>query len=96
MPCKDEVLGTWVRTQRTALKKDTLSDEQKEMLNSAGFVLTVHIALGYDMQWKSMFDALKQYKNEHNHCKVPCKDEVLGSCVRTQRAAFKKATLSDE
>ena len=48
------------------------------------------------MQWKSMFDALKQYKNEPNHCNVPCRDEVLGTWVKTSRAAFKKDTLSDE
>ena len=67
VPRREGGLGTWVRSQRTAFKENKPSDEQKEMLNSAGFVWTVDFALGCDMQWKSMFDALKQYKSEYNH-----------------------------
>ena len=98
VPQNEGSLGGWVNRQRKAFRKDTLSDERKAMLNSAGFAWTVAGTKEgqHDKRWKSKFDKLKEYKRERNHCNVPQNDAVLGTWVSTQRAAFKKDELSDE
>jgi len=77
-------------------KENTLSDERIAMLDSAGFVWTFGREGQRDMQWKSMFGKLEQYKREHNHCNVPRSEKSLDGWVNSQRIAFKKDTLSDE
>ena len=97
VPQKEEGgLDGWVKNQRFAFKKDTLSDERIAMLDSAGFVWTFGREGQHDMQWKSMFGKLEQYKREHNHCNVPRSEKSLGGWVDRQRTAFKENTLSDE
>eukprot|EP00550_Attheya_septentrionalis_P004429 CAMPEP_0198283158 /NCGR_PEP_ID=MMETSP1449-20131203/2828_1 /TAXON_ID=420275 /ORGANISM="Attheya septentrionalis, Strain CCMP2084" /LENGTH=1129 /DNA_ID=CAMNT_0043979683 /DNA_START=92 /DNA_END=3481 /DNA_ORIENTATION=+ len=83
-----------------------LTDDRRKRLEDIGFVWSVRdkdtpvkqtpVTLtrnSYDDQWDVMFERLKKYKEEHQHCLVPkrCKeDPKLGTWVDTQRVQYKK------
>ena len=82
-------LGTWVNFYR--LKKDELTPDQLERLNSLGF--------SWDPiteQWEQNFAALQKFHKREGHCRVPqCHQEgslKLGSWVTRQRAEKTRLT----
>ena len=61
-------LGSWVGKQRH--KKETMSGERREKLNSIGFTWKVreaHILV----DWEIRFQQLVEYKRVHGNCNVP-------------------------
>ena len=61
-------LGKWVMTQRT--KKETMSEERRNKLNSIGFTWKVR-ATPIPVDWEVRFQELVEYKRVHGHCNVP-------------------------
>ena len=47
-------------------------------------------------RWSKKYFALKQFKQENGHCKVPRANKDLGIWVKDMRANFKKKILSQE
>ena len=84
-------LGKWVGDQRT--KKDTLSEEKRNKLNSLGFGWN-----RYKDVWNTGFNFLMDYHAKHKHTLVPAREKFkgynLGGWVSVQRT--KKDTLSEE
>jgi DNA-binding TFAR19-related protein (PDSD5 family) len=76
-------LGNWVGFQRS--KKDKLTPDQLERLNSLGFSWDPR-----SEQWEQGFAALQKFHEREGHCRVPAKRRVgglnLGGWVRKQRA----------
>lgn len=91
--CKeDPALGGWVNHQRS--KKDKLSDEQRQLLDSIGFAWSCR---NRNKTWNPMIDALKQFKKIHGHCDVPEQyqaDQKLADFVKEQRAKYNRGQLS--
>eukprot|EP00957_Ditylum_brightwellii_P057976 4395799-Ditylum_brightwellii.AAC.1 len=85
-------LGKWVSIQRVSYKKNTLSSDRIEQLNSIGFTWDEHEQL-----WKDKFDQLCAFKAQNGHCNVSKFDaqkKSLGGWVNQQRFLYKKNTLS--
>ena len=76
-------LTQWVRNKR--FKKDALTPEQIERLDSLGFSWSPQ-----NEQWNEAFEALKKFQNREGHCRVPKgfkEDRVsLGRWVNKQRS----------
>ena len=88
----NQQLGNWVRKQRT--KKETMSENRRNQLNSIGFVwrLIEHAIV----DWEVRFQQLVDYKRVHSNCNVPREyktNKQLGKWVDTQRTA--KETMSE-
>jgi len=94
---KDGVkLGVWVKRQRQAHRKGSISEEQSGRLNELGFRWYLHTS-----SWEDKFQRLEQYIEENGDCLVPenfkTKDGTkLGSWVNRHRQAHRKGSLSDE
>ena len=90
---RDKELAHWVRNQRVAYKKGTLSQERIKNLEELGFIWDPH-----DACWGENYKKLLGFKKEWGHCLVPYgyKDRDLAHWVRNQRIAYKTGTLSQE
>eukprot|EP00814_Leptocylindrus_danicus_P013717 CAMPEP_0116014170 /NCGR_PEP_ID=MMETSP0321-20121206/6131_1 /TAXON_ID=163516 /ORGANISM="Leptocylindrus danicus var. danicus, Strain B650" /LENGTH=385 /DNA_ID=CAMNT_0003483797 /DNA_START=143 /DNA_END=1303 /DNA_ORIENTATION=- len=92
-------LGSWVRKQRERYKAlingerlmknggAILSTEEFDLLQDIDFVWSVH-----EYIWKTRYEELMEYKNEHGNCLVPgkySKNPSLGNWVDLQRARYK-------
>jgi len=87
-------LGMWVRSQRKSYKKNALSSDRIQQLNSMGIVWDP-----LEHAWSENFDQLCAFKAQHGHCDVSENDEgnrSLGLWGRTQRKSYKKNTLSSD
>ena len=96
-------LEKWIKNQRIAKKKGTLSQEREEKLLAIGMIFAVH-----DVQWDKMYDLAQKYYKYHGNLSVPQRfkttngyeyDESgfnLGSWIYTQRQFKKKGTLIQE
>ena len=77
-------LGQWVSVQRRA--KDQMLPERKQRLDDLGFVWDP-----FSEGWEAGFAALKAYKEQHGHCRVPVTHKLngftLGQWVSVQRRA---------
>lgn len=90
-------LSQWVSSQRFKYKArqqgrkigEAIKEEQIELLNSLGFCWDPK---GYT--WWTMYEALKEYKMEHETCAVPQSHPTLGTWVRHQRRACRELVLS--
>jgi hypothetical protein len=64
-------LGWWARTQKSARngtsKNNHLTPQRIAQLDAAGFVW----GSALDEQWNTMFNRLKQFKQQYGHCGVP-------------------------
>jgi hypothetical protein len=60
----DNALARWVAHQRS--KKDEISEERRERLNSLGLVWTP-----FDHAWQKGFFALETFRCREGHCRVP-------------------------
>ena len=93
-------LGAWARGQRQSYKKNNLSAERVEMLESIGFEWTrPKGATPDDDTWWKRLGELEEYKNKHGDCNVSRKFDAnpqLGEWVMNQRGFYKKNNLSSE
>jgi hypothetical protein len=95
----DFKLGQWVSVQRSAYKNGTISSERISRLDELGFNWGQRIDLSKTRTWDENFALLKSFKAEYGHCRVPQiykYDLQLGRWVASQRANYKKASLSSE
>ncbi|MDA8953422.1 Helicase associated domain protein [Pseudomonadales bacterium] len=90
-------LGTWVSTQRTALKKGWLKSDSKrhEALTSVNFVWNID-----ESKWQFGLHHLAAFKTQTGHC-TPEKDDIfrdfrIGIWVSNQRSAYNKAKLTSQ
>ena len=84
-------LGHWVTSQRTARRKDKLSEERIQKLDNLGLEWSSN---GNTRYWDERLDELRKYKAEHGHCNVPQGQGPLGTWVHNQRQ--REGTLSEE
>jgi hypothetical protein len=96
---KIEVLGRWVRAQRTCHAEKTLLDHRKELLEKVSFVWVV-LAKGQSNfklgQWERMYSRLLEYREKHGDCLVSRDDpdnRELSVWVEQQRAALKDGSI---
>ena len=59
-------LEQWVSHQRTRLKQDKMTDEQRRCLEALGFAWDPR-----DAYWEEMFAELERYKERFGDCNVP-------------------------
>lgn len=90
----DVKLGLWLQTQRDLFKKGILSEERKQQLLKAGFILDP-----FEDTWKKTFNLYIALKTEFG--REPNRNEIyqgvkLGIWCANQRTAFKNGTLSEE
>ena len=94
-------LGKWVYNQRQSYKKNKLSSERVEALESLGFEWTRPKGKepDDDSAWWKRFAELEEYKKEHGDCNVPQKFDAnpqLGRWVNAQRRQYKKNKLESD
>ncbi|MDB8542794.1 Helicase associated domain protein, partial [Turicibacter sanguinis] len=85
---ENKILGTWVINQRKAYKEGMLSEDRIELLNELNFDWNP-----LETQWNSMYQQLKEFFIENNHCNVPkryTENKALGTWIGEQRKAYKK------
>jgi len=105
----DGCLHTWVETQKVFYEKDELPPRNVEMLEDLGVDLNERSnfsASRHDFAWHYMFDALKQFYDEHGHTNIPLDypmmDSVAGAerslrnWLQRQREYFGKGKLTDD
>eukprot|EP00957_Ditylum_brightwellii_P025115 1901025-Ditylum_brightwellii.AAC.1 len=85
---KNKSLGLWVRHQRVFYKKNALSSDRVEQLNSIGFIWD---PLEYG--WNEHFNQLCAFKAQKGHFNVP-QNKSLGKWVNQQRVFYKKNVLN--
>ena len=91
VPTNQGPLGEWVCRQRQSYKRENLSRERVDLLESVGFSWEPT-----DEAWATRFDELVGFKNENGDCNVPKAQGPLGMWVSTQRYYYKKGELSQE
>ncbi|OEU06404.1 HA-domain-containing protein [Fragilariopsis cylindrus CCMP1102] len=91
----DTKLLKWVYRQRDRYKTNTISPEEKELLEEIDFVWDV-----LEKQWEENFALLTKFNQKHGHCNVPKNhkesDENLGKWLDRQRTNRKKGILDEE
>ena len=83
----DSSLYNWVLSQRTAFRKNKISENQINDLHSVDFVFDPH-----DAQWYEMFQQLVEYKKKFGHTNVSQLDQdyqMLGRWLNGQRGRKK-------
>ncbi|GKY96992.1 hypothetical protein MPSEU_000658000 [Mayamaea pseudoterrestris] len=102
----DQELGNWVSMQRILWKKNRLSQERVEKLDSLQFTWvlansnkTSEATRGGKLEgkWLEKLHCLMHYREKVGDCNVPksYKQDGLGYWVNNQRAAHAKGDLSD-
>lgn len=95
-------LGRWVNKQREHYKqfvkgeKSPMTPKKVAMLEAIGFEWAK--SKGFAC-WKSHFDDLKKYKDEHGHCDFPTKSKdhtALSRWVTEMRKLYKAGTLTQD
>ncbi|MDY8021212.1 Helicase associated domain protein [Paenibacillus polymyxa] len=88
-------LGKWVNTLRVFLKRNKLSQERIDRLNSIDFMWDT-----FNDSWIKNFNLLLAFKKENNHCNIPqtylIQGVKLGLWVTGQRKDYKNNKLSQE
>jgi len=85
-------LGQWVVNQRVFYKRNTLTSDRIQQLDSIGFEWDPR-----EVSWNEHFDQLCTFKTQNGHSNVSTLDThntSLGNWVRDQRASYKKNALS--
>jgi len=95
---EDLQLGAWVNNQRSAYKRNDISEERKRLLNSIGFELNgMRPGTANRVVWEEMYLRLVAYNTAHNDANVPRHYDVdpqLGNWVATQR--YREKTMTEE
>ena len=112
VPChwkEDVSLGQWVSDQREMRRKRMLRQERIDRLDQIGFKWTVFRMKGVppaafqpglsarDQYWNHQFAALRQFKKQHDYCRVTQANGQQGrlyNWVLRQRSAERDQTLS--
>jgi hypothetical protein len=84
----------WVRNQR--IRKETLSERQRELLEKIGFEWRVTTRASYTFEER--LEQLREYKEEYGHVNVPQKDpqyDGLGRWLNGRRTAKYRGMLPD-
>ena len=93
---EDPQLGKWVSVQRGVYKRNHMSAERANLLNSIGF----DWGIIQHSTWNEMYQRLVRYQEEHNgDTNVPFRyeqDPQLGRWVHKQRHIYKIKKLSTE
>ena len=94
-------LGWWVSIQRRDRRKGKLNSTQIARLDELGFDWSPqHGGVSSDDEgWEKMLEALRTFKNEHGHCRVPAQwsgNPKLANWVATQRQFKKHGELKAE
>ncbi len=87
-------LSHWVGKQRSAWKKNRLSVDRIERLNTIGFIWDTQAAV-----WNKMFGMLQEFKKNSGHCNIPHKwseNIKLSRWVDRIRQLWKEGKLSPE
>jgi Fe-S-cluster formation regulator IscX/YfhJ len=97
----DEKLGYWVQKQRQAFKKNKLSKEQKEKLESINMIWSCRNTYHRTVNpWGYNYELAKQYYKEHKNLLISNKYRIndihLGEWIHTQRKYYKKNKLNQE
>ena len=94
----DTQLGQWALDQRKNYKKENLSVDRIERLESIDFVWDQ-----LEEQWMAMYDSLRAYKNKHKSTQVPRTYAAegnhlphLGSWVYRQKSLYKDGKLLEK
>ena len=91
---ENPALFQWVKRQRHQYKlrkishRSNLTLDRIQMLEDVGFVWDSHRAA-----WDEKFDELKEFKDLHGHCFVPCKwkgNSKLSTWIKRQRRQYRK------
>ena len=89
-------LGRWVSLQRKRGKSGQMRKDRVAQLNGIGFTW---VAGESPRPWAESFELLKEYKEEHGHCRVPKRAEYrgikLGRWMSEQRGAHRAGKLSE-
>lgn len=88
VPIAQGELGTWVSKQRQLRKRNKLSKEKIDALNSLGFTWSTAEA-----EWEYKFKRLCEWTKERGHASVPFNEGELGWWVNTQRQTKRKGKL---
>jgi len=84
-------LHRWIISQRDAKKRDSLSFDRTEKLNSIGFIWALN-----DNLWSRRYAELKDFSKIHGHCIVPTRSGDLGKWVSHQRNRKKSGKITQE
>ncbi|MBS1998892.1 MAG: helicase associated domain-containing protein [Cyanobacteria bacterium SZAS LIN-2] len=85
-------LGTWVRNLRKEVRRNAVSVERVQQLQSIGFDFEV-----LDLKWREKFQQLLAYKERFGHCRVPHRwpeNRSLARWVNIQREKKRVGRLS--
>ena len=93
-------LGSWLSHQRVAYKKHSegkpsrITQERIDQLEAVGLDFNDTKQKRDEAQWQSKLELLRQYREQHGHCRVPQRYEIngvkLGNWLSHQRVAYKK------
>jgi superfamily II DNA or RNA helicase len=89
-------LPGWVAEQRSALRRNLLSEEQQEKLMALG-VCDENASI--DGNWNKMFRLLSEYRKQNGNCLVPSgwkENRPLASWVTNQRIVRRESKLPDD
>jgi hypothetical protein len=92
VPCKfgvNKELGNWVKNQRQFYKKNSLSFNRINLLNSLGFEWERRQSQ-HKLPWIARFEELKNYFYLYGNTRVRQRCGALGKWVQKQRDLYKK------
>ncbi len=78
----------WLNSQRSRYKKQSLSEQQIEALQSIGFKLDVRIKEKNEKKWLNFFNQLKDFIEKNGRYPGPAHEKELYNWVQSQRAVM--------
>jgi hypothetical protein len=96
---QDVNIGHWLRDQRTAFRKNKLSEDRIELLNSLDENWCPEVIDKSKLTWHETFDILKDYYQKHKELpkrSTKYQDVNIGSWLNKQQHAFRKNKLSED
>ena len=89
----DFPLGIWIQRQRSLYKNNNISEDRTKRLTDIGMNW-------YPDDWKSRFNLVKQYYEEHGNISISQKEVIqgvwLGKWIVSQKKAMKEGRLTNE
>jgi len=92
-------LGQWVSQQKVLHKKNSLSSDCRQQMDSIGLIFPKEKNAEKRMSCEKRFDELCAFKAQNGHCDVSTHDErnkSLGQWVCKQRCSFRKNALRSD
>jgi hypothetical protein len=96
---RNKKLSGWVTTQRTSNKKEKMTKEHWEKLNSIGLKWTTHLRSADNKYWDFHFRDLLAYLQTHGDCDVPRsypRNPLLAIWVSQQRNGYDLKRRGDQ